>query len=46
MNIFFGLIQFYINVYSKDNLDKKLDNNFLSKLTDEDKQNILQMYNY
>lgn len=33
-NIFFGLIQYYINVYSK------------SKLSDKDKENIVQMYNY
>ena len=45
-NIFFGLIRWYINVYSKNNLDKKLDNNFLSKLSDKDKENIVQMYNY
>jgi len=43
-NIFFGLIQWYINIKYNYNLDKKLNKNFLSELPDEDKVNIFTLF--
>lgn len=45
-NIFFGLIQWYINIKYNVNLDKQLNKNFLSKLPHEDKVNIFKIYCY